>query len=187
MAAENQKQEDQTTKAPEQKSGMPVMAIVIVVVVLLGAGAYYFYSQRTGSSMVPDTGMNETQDQQETTQEVPVDSGTEEMVVDEDESMEEDSMMEGEVREISVEGEEFGFSPSGITVSEGETVRVTFTNVGTFPHNFVIDELGVATETIQPGETDTVEFTANESGTFAFYCSVGNHREQGMEGDLEVE
>lgn len=92
-----------------------------------------------------------------------------------------------DVLEVAVDGDEYSFDPASITVTEGETVRVAFTNAGSFPHNFIIDELGVATETISPGGTDTVEFTADQSGTFTFYCSVGNHRQLGMEGELDVE
>jgi plastocyanin len=92
-----------------------------------------------------------------------------------------------EVREIAVEGSEFAFTPSSISVKSGDKVRVTFTNNGSFPHNFTVDELNVASETVSPGESTSVEFTASESGTFDFYCSVGNHRAQGMEGSLEVQ
>ena len=92
----------------------------------------------------------------------------------------------GEIREIVVEGDEFSFSPASITVAEGEKVRLTFNNIGKTPHNFIVDELGISTETIQGGSSDTIEFTAVKSGTFSFYCSVGNHRSLGMEGKLEV-
>lgn len=93
----------------------------------------------------------------------------------------------GEVREITVEGDEYSFSPESLSVTAEERISLTFKNMGNFPHNFTIDELGVATKTIAGGETNTVEFTAQTSGTFTFYCSVGGHRELGMEGDLEVE
>ncbi|KKU90785.1 MAG: Plastocyanin, partial [Candidatus Jorgensenbacteria bacterium GW2011_GWA1_48_11] len=45
---------------------------------------------------------------------------------------------------------------------------------------------GIRTKTIQGGQSETVEFTPSEEGTFAFYCSVSNHRLLGMEGSLEV-
>lgn len=111
-----------------------------------------------------------------TEQKVPAEKDVEEMVVE-----------DTEAREIIVEGEEFSFSPSTITVKEGERIMLTFKNVGTFPHNFIIDELDVKTETINAGEEVTIEFVADKSGTFAFYCGVGNHRQQGMEGEAIVE
>lgn len=93
----------------------------------------------------------------------------------------------GEVREVTVEGDEYSFSPKSLSVAAGERIRLTFKNNGNLPHNFTIDELGVATRTVGGGEGDTVEFTAQTSGTFSFYCSVGGHRELGMEGDLQAQ
>ncbi len=91
---------------------------------------------------------------------------------------------DAQVKEFTVEGAEFAFNPNTITVQKGDKVRVTFKNSGTVIHNFIIDELGVSTKTIPAGETDTVEFTADKTGTFSFYCGVGNHRAKGMEGVL---
>ncbi|OGM12817.1 hypothetical protein A3A76_00995 [Candidatus Woesebacteria bacterium RIFCSPLOWO2_01_FULL_39_23] len=92
-----------------------------------------------------------------------------------------------QLKEVAVEGSEFSFSPSALTVAKGEKVQITFKNTGKFPHNLVISELGVSTKTITPGTTDMVEFTADKAGTFTFYCSVGNHRAQGMEGEITIE
>lgn len=91
------------------------------------------------------------------------------------------------VRQITVEGDEYSFSPKSISVTAGERISLTFKNMGNLPHNFTIDGLGVATKTVGGGQTDTVEFTAQTSGTFTFYCSVGGHKQLGMEGDLEVQ
>lgn len=93
---------------------------------------------------------------------------------------------EGEVREIAVSGKEYLYTPSSISVKKGEKVRIVFTNDGNLPHNLVIDDLGVTTATIVPGKSDTIEFTAENTGTFTFYCSIGTHRAQGMEGTVEV-
>lgn len=90
-------------------------------------------------------------------------------------------------REIVVKGDEFSFSPSSIALRAGEKVKLTFNNVGSFSHNFTIEGLGVATKTIGGGKSDTIEFAVEESGTYATFCSVGNHRTQGMEGDLTAE
>jgi uncharacterized cupredoxin-like copper-binding protein len=32
-----------------------------------------------------------------------------------------------------------------------------------------------------------VQFVADKTGTFEFYCSVGNHRQMGMVGTLVVQ
>jgi plastocyanin len=93
--------------------------------------------------------------------------------------------------EFTVEGSEFKYSPVRITVSQGDEVKIIFNNVGEVIHNFVIDEFGVETPILQPGETATVEFTADQVGTFFFYCPIpfstgGTHRTAGMEGEITV-
>lgn len=92
----------------------------------------------------------------------------------------------GELREITVEGSEYTFSPNTLTLTEGEKVRLTFKNRGNLPHNLVIAGLNVGTKTIPAGGEDTIEFNVEESGTFDFYCAVPGHRGLGMEGTLEV-
>lgn len=92
-----------------------------------------------------------------------------------------------EVREIVVKGDEYSFSPSSLTLRAGEKIKLIFNNVGSLPHNFTIEGLGVTTKTIGGGKSDRIEFTVEKSGTYATFCSVGNHRAQGMEGALEVE
>lgn len=78
----------------------------------------------------------------------------------------------------------FFFEPAVIRAEVGQEVEVVFAeNSGV--HTFVIDELGVNVP-ISAGDSTT--FTADlEPGTYAFYCSVGNHRALGMEGTLIVE
>jgi len=96
------------------------------------------------------------------------------------------STPETSTREFTVVGTEFSFSPSSISVSAGERVKIIFKNEGKAPHNLVIQGLGIGTRTIGGGQTDTIEFTAPSSGTYTFYCSVPGHRSAGMEGKLEV-
>ncbi len=91
-----------------------------------------------------------------------------------------------QAKEFTVEASEFKFSLNAIAVSKGDKVKVTFKNTGAAPHNFVIDELGVTTKVLGNGETEVVEFTADKTGTFAFYCSVDSHRQKGMEGKATV-
>ena len=92
-----------------------------------------------------------------------------------------------EARKIVVEGDEFKFTPTSITVKKGEKIMLTFKNVGKFPHNLKVDELGISTKTINGGEEDSIEFVSEKTGTFSMYCGVGNHRQQGMEGEVVVE
>lgn len=90
-------------------------------------------------------------------------------------------------REVKVKGNEFSFSPQTLTVNKGEKIRMTFENKGSLSHDLTIDELGVSTATVIVGQEDTIEFTVEDVGTYTFYCSIGNHKELGMEGELIVE
>ena len=87
---------------------------------------------------------------------------------------------------ITISGSEFKYEPAAITVNIGQPVTVTYTNVGKYPHDFVIDELSVKSQVIKSGETGTFTFTPTKSGTFAFYCSLPNHLERGMKGSIIV-
>ena len=67
----------------------------------------------------------------------------------------------------------------------GDKVAIEFKN-SDGNHDFTIDEFNVKTKTISSGETAKVEFTASKTGSFEFYCSIGNHRQMGMKGTLLV-
>ena len=85
-----------------------------------------------------------------------------------------------------VTGGSFYFTPSEITVQKGDFVKIIFENAGGM-HNFILEAFEVATDIIKTGETSTVEFHANESGTFEYYCAVGNHMKMGQVGKLIIE
>ena len=87
---------------------------------------------------------------------------------------------------VDVSGVPFEFDVKEIKVSEGDTVTINFTTVKGL-HDWVVDEFGAATEKVTDGETSSVTFVADKKGTFEYYCSVGNHRAQGMVGTLVVE
>lgn len=90
------------------------------------------------------------------------------------------------VKEFTVDGKNFSFTPSTLTVKKGNTVRIIFKNVGGF-HDFKVDELNAATKQIGDGQTDTIEFVADKAGSFEYYCSIGSHRAMGMKGTLIVQ
>ncbi len=93
---------------------------------------------------------------------------------------------DGSTKEFTVSGANFSFTPSTLTVKKGDKVKITFVDTQGF-HDFKIDELGVASKKIQGGAQDVVEFTADKTGSFEYYCSVGEHRAMGMKGTLTVE
>lgn len=111
----------------------------------------------------------------------------------EGDSMMEDDKMEGEgdameamTQTIALTGKSFAFSQNEIRVKKGEKVTITFESTDGF-HDWVVDEFNAATERVSTGGKTEVTFTADKTGTFEYYCSVGNHRALGMKGNLIVE
>jgi len=90
------------------------------------------------------------------------------------------------IKEFTVSGQNFSFTPNSITVKKGNKVKITFKSIDGF-HDFRIDEYGVATKQLQFPAEEVLEFTADKAGNFEYYCSVGSHRAMGMFGTLKVE
>lgn len=90
------------------------------------------------------------------------------------------------VKEFTVAGQNFSFFPSAMIVKKGDTVKIVFKNGGGI-HDFVIDEFRTATKRIGSGQEDFVQFVADKTGTFEYYCSVDGHRALGMKGILTVQ
>ncbi|MCJ7429307.1 MAG: plastocyanin/azurin family copper-binding protein [Candidatus Nanohaloarchaeota archaeon QJJ-5] len=95
-----------------------------------------------------------------------------------------------DIREITVESGNYFFDPSEIDVEAGETVRFIIENEGG-THDLVLEDSDgndvASTDRVSnPGETDSFTYTFDRAQDFQIYCSVGNHRQQGMEGDVNV-
>lgn len=84
-----------------------------------------------------------------------------------------------------VKGGMFFYVPNAMTVKKGDKVKIIFESVGGM-HNFVLDEFKAKTNIIRTGESATVEFIASKTGVFEYYCSVGQHRQNGQKGMLTV-
>jgi plastocyanin len=78
----------------------------------------------------------------------------------------------------------FNWSVSEINVKPGDVIHVV--NKGVLPHDFTVDELGIA-EMLDSGAEVNVSIPDNaEPGEYEFYCSQPGHREGGMEGTLTI-
>lgn len=138
--------------------GLIVVIIIVILVILLNGS-----NAKEGTSALQD----------EITQNTKTD-------VEESENVQE--------VDYSLELKNYSFTPNSIEVKAGETIRVKLTNTGG-THDFVIDELNVQSSLLESGEEDIIEITApaDEKGsTYEFYCSVGNHRELGMVGEIKI-
>ena len=79
-----------------------------------------------------------------------------------------------------------GVENPDIIVKQGEKVRIEFSSQQGF-HDWVIDEFNIFTQRVQSGSVPAIEFVADKKGTFEYYCSVGEHRANGMKGKFIVE
>jgi len=88
---------------------------------------------------------------------------------------------------VTIQMTEMKFTPNTFTVKAGQKVTVKLENKGTVLHDFSIDSLKVA-QTVQPGKTETVSFTAPSSaGDVVFYCNQPGHEAAGMKGTMTVQ
>jgi plastocyanin len=78
------------------------------------------------------------------------------------------------------------FDKSSLTADAG-TVEIEMDNPAQIPHNVAVEGNGVEEQgpVVEQGGTSMVTVDL-DAGTYEFYCSVGNHREAGMEGTLTV-
>ena len=86
----------------------------------------------------------------------------------------------------TVEMVDIDFNPNEFTIPANTDVTVMLPNEGAIVHNFNIDELGISSGDVQPGNTGEVTINA-EAGEYTYYCNVPGHREAGMVGTLTVE
>jgi plastocyanin len=83
-------------------------------------------------------------------------------------------------------GGEISWEPGELSAPAG-SVTIKLVNESDVPHAVEVEGSGVEeeSETITAGETElTVDL---EAGEYTFYCPVGQHRQNGMEGTLTVE
>jgi len=76
------------------------------------------------------------------------------------------------VKELNIEAYNFGFKVvSSVQINKGDTVKLTVTSTeGT--HGFAMPDFNVDLSPIGPGESKTMEFVADKSGTFTYFCNV---------------
>lgn len=76
------------------------------------------------------------------------------------------------------------FSLKEINVKKGDLVRVKVTNTKGM-HDFSLDEYGIR-QNLPLNQEVVVEFTADKTGEFIYYCSMPGHRAGGQWGTLRV-
>lgn len=90
----------------------------------------------------------------------------------------------GEAIEISET--EFKLDPSDPTAAAG-AVTLNVANDGSITHNLELEGDGVeeVTDDLDPGASGELAVDL-QPGTYKIYCTIGDHEEQGMVGELTV-
>jgi plastocyanin len=95
----------------------------------------------------------------------------------------------GSGESVAISETEYALDPADPTVSAG-TVTFDVSNDGQITHNLEVegpnDEASLDQD-LAAGDSGTLEVDLSEPGTYEMYCPIGNHRDQGMEGEITVE
>lgn len=152
--------------------------LIIIAVVVVVAGTLLFMKMKQDQVSKMDAATNTT------SEEMMEQTSDDKTATDTDKDVQ---MVEGaNVKTITVEAGSFYYKPAVMTVKKGETVKIVMTSKDMM-HDFNIDELGVKLPITKSGDTQVVEFTPTKTGTFEYYCSVGQHRKNGQVGKITVE
>jgi heme/copper-type cytochrome/quinol oxidase subunit 2 len=92
---------------------------------------------------------------------------------------------QSQVREITVDANQFAFSPARIEVQRDDLVKITF-SAKDIAHTFTLDAYRIDRRA-GAGQSVTVEFRADQAGRFPFYCNLKqDERCRQMKGELVV-
>lgn len=152
---------------------------VIAIVVVAGLGWWYLGGNVSAPvvdmPMITETESGNAADDTAVTGDVVVDTPSVPAPVD-----------AAQAKAFNITGKPFEFSQKEIRIKKGDTVTINFESTNGF-HDWVVDEFSARTEQVRPGTKTSTTFVADKAGTFEYYCSVGNHRAEGMKGKLIVE
>jgi heme/copper-type cytochrome/quinol oxidase subunit 2 len=73
-------------------------------------------------------------------------------------------------RTFRIDARQFAYSPSELQVNPGDTVTIQLVS-NDVVHGLYVDGYGVSVEA-DPGQTATLTFLANKTGSFRFRCNV---------------
>jgi uncharacterized cupredoxin-like copper-binding protein len=94
----------------------------------------------------------------------------------------------GEGESVSVSLKDFSIDPADPTVEAG-TVTFDVSNDGQVDHTLEVEGPNGEDElepVLAPGDSGTLEVDLSKPGTYEWYCPIGTHADQGMEGEITV-
>jgi plastocyanin len=89
---------------------------------------------------------------------------------------------------LEVTGDEYSFDPGRVVVRGAGPLTIRLRNQGELAHNLRIERAGEdigGTPTFRGGETQSGRVNL-EHGSYEMVCTVGDHAELGMTGELRV-
>ena len=89
---------------------------------------------------------------------------------------------------VDVTAREYSFDPETIVVEGGGALTIRLDNAGDLAHNLRLrrdDRDAGGTPTFEGGRTESGSVQV-EPGTYEMLCTVGDHAELGMTGELQV-
>jgi plastocyanin len=89
------------------------------------------------------------------------------------------------VSKHTIVADRFVYEPSRIVVNAGDAVTITLIATDR-PYTFTIDAYRISRRAT-PGKNAVIEFCADQTGTFVYYCNLtDDERCRGMKGELVV-
>ena len=160
------------------------VTVSLIILVLVG-GFFLFNSAFNSSDEVGDPGIvvvDKIDSQEEPSSSEETSTEVSEQIPTPTETTEEVQ----ETKEFNIIAKQWDFSPSTITVNEGDNVILNIESIDV-THGFSLLSFGVS-EQLVSGNTVKIEFVADKKGTFSFFCNVfcgSGHI--GMKGTLVVQ
>ena len=85
---------------------------------------------------------------------------------------------------VQVHLSEFTLAPAAVQVPEGGQLLAH--NMGTVAHNLVINGTSIRTADLAGGDSQTLDLSTLEAGSYDLLCTIPGHAGSGMTGTLEV-
>lgn len=87
---------------------------------------------------------------------------------------------------VTVTMTEYRFKLSRSSFPAGSTVIFTVRNKGDELHDFYIQQLNKRTRYLKSGKSATLKVTFKKKGSYQYLCTVGEHAQRGMIGQIRV-
>jgi heme/copper-type cytochrome/quinol oxidase subunit 2 len=86
---------------------------------------------------------------------------------------------------VTIEADEFVFTPNNITFKKGESINIVFKNSGKVEHDFEVVGTDIHIHA-QPGTIEKASFSIDKPGKYEAICTLPGHQEAGMISTVEV-